>query len=223
VLDWSTDRERKSKILTFDYNSKKWGLVITDLPIQRIFVYYGTVCGAGWIRSGSNLVLGIWAFSDLFRDIDITPVQVSGNWYWNTETPVSYKKRMVSGVINLTTTGANEVPGTSKLPIQVLVRSDDTCEYTIGLRSFTKDAWAGSADDFIPSQLTPGVSATENWSINNSGQYATWDTTRKTHYFHNRHTIPIPNPDQFYQFLFESNSFGDIRISSLSRDKSNKS
>lgn len=222
VLDYSTDRERETKILTYDYNSKKWSLLLTSLPIQRVFIYYGVVCGAGWIRSGNNLVLGIWAFSDIFKDVDIVPTQVNGSWYWNEEVSIQYKKRLVSGVINVTSVGANEVPGTSKKPIQLLVRSDDFCEYKLGLRQFTEDSWSGDISEYQATQISAQIAPTESWSVGGAGRYGTWDTTKKTHYLHNRHSLPLPNSDMFYQLLFESDSFGDIRISYISRDLGNK-
>lgn len=227
IHDWSTNGERNSKILVYDYNSDKWSLFKTELPIQRVFQMYETLCGAGWVRRGSDLFLGIWSFSDYPYDVSFTieeTTAVDGTviYYRDEDTDNKYRKSFITGVLNTSKNDPGTVPGTHKLPLQVLMSTTDPGDYKMLLRSFSNTTWKGSLEE-TPVIKMSEVSDIEKWSIgdddDNNGR---WDVTHKIHACYQRYIATLPNPGLFYQLMFESDAPTNFQIHSILRDEATK-
>ncbi len=226
IHDWSINGERKAKILVLDFNSTKWSLFETELPIQKIFLMYDHLCAAGWVRENNKLVLGIWSFSELYQDVKIFPISkvIENNtyWFWEQEESKDYTKSFTTGVMNVYKNGPNEVPGSGSLPRQLLFSSDDVMTYKIAQRYFTKDAWGNSLEEAEEYQVEDPIDD-EKWSSGTHNPNGRWNTlTRKNHYLPVRYTIPTANMDMYFQLLFETNSAGKITIHSMMGDPGGK-
>lgn len=215
IHDWSMDDSRQTKILVYDYNSDKWSLFKSDLPIQRMFQMYDHTCCAGWIRDSGRVALVIWSLSDYNADVDINLVETAGGQYtWTAETDVPFLKRFVTGYQNLTEQGPHEVPGSHKKPRQVLMSFTDPAEYKFLMRSFTKDSWGGNMDDINPIQMDD-VDEIEEWGT------AKWDVTLKNHELYRRHLVNISDVNKIHQLVFESSSIAGMTIHSFDKGKHN--
>lgn len=223
IHDWSTNGERTSKILVFDYSSENWSLLETRLPAQRAFQMYDTLCVAGFVRAGSDLFLGIWSFSEYPQDVSYT---ISSNtradsevvYYRDVETDVPIEKSFITGVLNTAKVGPNEVPGSGQSPIQLLFSTLDPAEYKLGFRSFSSQAWGGGLDDIRVINMTE-VEDLEQYSIGDyNSNNAKWNQAYKLHACYQRWKSPIPNPNLYYQVLFYSNSPTFFSLHSMLRD-----
>ncbi len=228
VHDWSTDGSRESKILVYDYNSDRWSLFKSELPIQRVFQMYDTLCGAGWVRRGSDLFLGIWSFTDYNYDVSFTIDQGTADdgttiYYRGTDTSNTYTKSFTTGVLNTAKVGPGEVPGTGQLPLQLLFSTEDPADYKLLLRQFSQDTWTGSLTEAKTIQMTD-VSDVEKYSIGDSDDNkGRWDLSHKVHGCYQRFSATLPNPNLYYQLMFESDAPTTFQFHSLLRDGTRKS
>ena len=223
VHDWTTNGERETKILVYDYNSDKWSLFKTALPVQKVFQMYDVLCGAGWKYINGKLVLCIWAFSEYPSDIDFTVAVNGSNYYITDEVDIDFTKRFITGVFNISQNDGNQVPGTGQNPKQVILSTDQEATYRLGYRRFSKDSWAGSINDYLEIK-GPSVSDEEKWSITESlPANAKWDVAKKYHELYQRFVAPLPNPNFYYQLIFESTDSTRFTIHSIVRDNLRKS
>lgn len=226
VHDWSLNGIRESKILSYDYNSDRWTLLKTELPVQRIFQMYDQLCCAGWVKQGSSLYLGIWAFSEYPYDVSFSigseVVNGSTVYFNNSEIDHNIYKSFVTGTINATSVGANEVPGTGQKPLQVIFSTEDPAEYKLGLRGFSRDSWGGMIEDFNPVKMVAPSPIEEYATSDTDLGHAKWDVTLKNHSCYQRFNIPLPNHNLYYQLLFESTAPTRFHFHSMSRDASRK-
>lgn len=223
IHDWTTNGDRDTKMLVYDYNSDKWSLFHTELPIQRIFQMYDVLCGAGWKYINGKLVLCIWAFSDYCSDIDFSVESTGTDYYVGEESDIRFSKRFITGVFNVSERGPNDVPGTGQYPKQIILSSEDPATYKLGYRTFSKDSWTGSINDY-KDIITPDVSELEKWSINSElPANAKWDITKKYHELYQRFVAPLPNPNFYYQLLFESTDDTRFTIHSILKENLRKS
>jgi len=228
IHDWATDGNRDTKILVYDYNSDRWSIFKTELPIQRVFQMYETLCGAGWVRRGSDLFLGIWAFTDYPYDVSFTIEEGTAEdgstiYYRGDDTDNTFTKSFITGVLNTSKYDPGTVPGTHKQPIQTLMSTTDPADYKLFLRSFSNNSWTGSIEDSKTIQMEEVVDI-EKWSIGDEDDnYGKWDSAHKIHACYHRYTTTLPNPDLYYQLMFESNAPTNFQIHSILRDETRKS
>jgi hypothetical protein len=222
VHDWSTDGSRESKILVYDYNSDKWSLFTSNIPVQKVFQMYDHLCAAGWKYINGRLALCIWSFSDYYDDIDFTISENEGNYFIGEETDIQFEKSFIQGVFNIGANDANQVPGRTQYPKQVILSTSDPATYKLGFRKYSNDSWSGSISEYKPIVMGD-CSDIEKFSISNilpaKGQ---WDITKKLHEFYSRFVATLPNPNFSYQLVFSSTDSTRFNIHSIIRDNLRK-
>lgn len=229
VHDWSTNGDRETKILVYDYNSDRWSLFTSELPIQKVFQMYDSLCGAGWVRRGTDLFLSIWSFSNYPSDVSFTIAETTAEdtttmYYRDSDIDMDFSKYFVTGVLNTAKVGPGEVPGSGQLPLQLLFSTTDPAEYNMLLRKFSKEAWSGSLDNDSTTFNMPEVEKLEQYSIGDHiDNHGKWDFTRKVHQCYQRFHVPLPNVNLYYQLIFESTSPTEFQFHSILRDKTKKS
>lgn len=222
IHDWSLNGVRQSKILTYDYNSDKWSLLATPIPVQRTFQMYDHLCCAGWVKRGNSLYLGIWAFTDYPNDISFDVIESGGYYFKDTETEHPIHKSFTTGTLNVSKVGVNEVPGTGQMPVQVMFSTEDPADYKLSLRSFSREGWAGNVEEFDTIKM-PETNPIEVYaSSDNDMEHGKWDVTLKNHTCYQRYSVPLPNTSLYYQLLFESDSPTRFNFHSVVRDNVRK-
>jgi hypothetical protein len=222
VHDWSTDNSRESKVLVYDYNSDKWSLFSSQLPIQKVFQMYDHLCGAGWKYVDGKLVLGIWSFSDYYDDMDINVTSNNGEFYISSTIDVPFNKRWVTGVFNIGQNEPNTVPGSTQYPRQVLLSTTDPATYKLGFRKYSSTAWTGSINDYSDIEMGD-TDDIEKYSISNDSKKGLWNVTTKIHEMYHRFLASIPNAGFFYQLIFESTDSTRFTVHSIIKDYLRKS
>jgi hypothetical protein len=223
IYEWDLSGKFTTKIMNYHFDVEKWSILETQLPIQKMFMYYGFAAGAGWIHdSEGNIYLGIWSLSELRQDI---PIKVKGAktvnnieyTYFELDKPAPYRKYFVTGAINMSEIG-NFVPGTGSLPIQTFFSADEKIEYKLGSRHFSQYGdWSPGVYDFDDNPVLETTDV-EIWSQPNQAN-GIWGTTHKIHYLHRKALCMFPNIDLAYQMFFESYSDALITIHDMSPDK----
>jgi hypothetical protein len=180
---------------------------------------YDHLCCAGWIRTGNRVSLGIWSFSDINTDIMIEPIISDEYTYWSESRSIKFLKRFVTGAHNTAEVGPGEVPGSSRLPKQLLFSTTDPATYKIFTRTYSKDSWGGKSSDFLDFKMNDN-DPLECWSTG-SLTSAKWDITLKNHEYFQRYAVNIPNMNLYYQILFESYDDTRFTLHSILRNKHN--
>lgn len=229
MYDFDLGGTRKSKGIVYQYDSKKWATIDTQLPIQKFFNYYGYNAAAGIIKDDSgNLYLGIWLLSDVKEDIPIKFVgseTISGTeyHYWNRGTSLEYKKTFTLGVMNMQTMGGNFVPGSTSVPTQLTIMVDDPINYKIYTRVYTGTSWRGNPEEVVEEyteNAETSLGELQQWSSNDSK--AIWGSAYKNHRIPRRINVKTYETSSAYQIIFETESPGHIELIDISQSRGNK-
>jgi hypothetical protein len=213
-----------TKILSYQYDLKKWSLLRTKLPIQRLFMYYGTPAAAGYIVDPSTgyYYLALWSFSELYQDTFLDVSTEGGIHYWNySTTSTPYTKYMVSGNLNLSAGKQGGNGDARSMDNCLTIYTDSEIAYKAGF--FVYSAKSGVSTIGLETQENNYiiVNSENKWADGGSG--AKYGYTKKDIYIINEKSYDIPKKALKYQFFWKSDSDAEITIIDLSMDNSGSS
>lgn len=207
-----------SKLLYYQYDTKKWSQLSTKLPIQRMFMYYGYPAAAGYIvdPSTGKMYLGVWSLSYTYKDtkIDIKETAtVDGRsvTFWDySETKIPYRKYFVTGNVNLT--GDSRRDGDAKTVIQnIMTSGDDEFKYRCGYFQTSNNTNTGVVSLEANSDIGAKLNTLTKWS--DYVTQAIWGTTLKYYPKYEQATVNLRGSGSvFYQVWFESYSDTKIKL-----------
>lgn len=215
--------EGETVILSYQFDLKKWSKLTTKLPIQRMFMYYGSPAAAGYIVNPvtNEIFLGIWSLSEIYKDFFVDIELSGGNYYWDySTTSTPYKKYMVTGNLNMSggKTGGN---GDGRGQDNVLNFATNTnISYTAGL--FTYSAFGLASTQLLTNSGDELVSFEQEECWADIGFGGKWGYSLKDKFKLNQKAYCFKRgTNLLHQAFFSSESDADIIILDLSMDNTN--
>jgi hypothetical protein len=217
--------ETEVTLLTYQFDLKKWTRLKTNMPIQRLFMYYGTPSAAGYFVNPvtNHVFLGVWSLSPLFKDTFVDVETSGGNYYWDySTTSTPYTKYILSGNLNLSggKTGGN---GDNRSIDNVLTfYSNEEVEYEAGMLYYSARSAAGVQDLLFTSESEMQISKENRWADTGTG--AKFAHALKVPFFINERSYPMKRSSNIkYQLWLKSDSDAEITIIDLSMDNTKAS